>query len=206
MPVVIHKLIILNKLIKSYLQVEEHVLLMIKAEFFIQLIGASFFLILNIYLAKQGFSDPEIANYISYRFLAVMLLAFPLGFYIKSKPLKPFFMLGSLGVPLVAIFLVVAVENTWYQYLPLLFILWGITFTLFQVSSLPYIMRNTVAENQSHAISLNYATHSFGTILSGLIIFGFGKFMQEINEGVILLCIACLGFSGIYYLLKIIRL
>ena len=137
---------------------------MIKAEFFIQLIGASFFLILNIYLAKKGFSDPEIANFISYRFLAVMLLAFPLGFYIKGKPLKPFFMLGSLGVPLVAIFLIVAVENTWYQYLPLLFILWGLTFTLFQVSSLPYVMRNTVAKNQSHAISLNYATHSFGTL------------------------------------------
>ena len=111
---------------------------MIKAEFFVQLIGASFFLILNIYLAKKGFSDPEIANYISYRFLAVMLLAFPLGFYIKNKPLKPFFILGSLGVPLVAISLVLSVENTWYQYLPFLFILWGIAFTLFQVSSLPY--------------------------------------------------------------------
>ena len=48
---------------------------MIKAEFFIQLIGAAFFLILNIYLAKEGFSDPEIANFISYRFLAVMVLA-----------------------------------------------------------------------------------------------------------------------------------
>jgi hypothetical protein len=175
---------------------------MIKAEFFVQLIGASFFLILNIYLVKQGFSDPEIANFISYRFLAVMLLAFPLGFYIKGRPLKPFFMLGSLGVPLVAIFLVVAIANTWYQYLPLLFILWGIVFTLFQVSSLPYIMRNTVAENQSHAISLNYATYSFGTILSGIIIFGFGEFMQEINEGVILLFISFLGFFGVYYLLK----
>ena len=175
---------------------------MIKAEFFVQLIGASFFLILNIYLAKKGFSDPEIANYISYRFLAVMLLAFPLGFYIKNKPLKPFFMLGSLGVPLVAISLVLAVENTWYQYLPFLFILWGIAFTLFQVSSLPYIMRNTVAKNKSHAISLNYATHSFGTIISGIIIFGFGKFMKEINEGVILLFIAFLGFFGVYYLLK----
>ena len=107
---------------------------MIKAEFFVQLIGASFFLILNIYLVKHGFSDAEIANFISYRFLAVMLLAFPLGFYIKGKPLKPFFMLGSLGVPLVAIFLVVAVENAWYQYLPFSFILWGIVFTLFQVS------------------------------------------------------------------------
>ena len=175
---------------------------MIKAEFFVQLIGASFFLILNIYLAKKGFSDPEIANYISYRFLAVMLLAFPLGFYIKNKPLKPFFILGSLGVPLVAILLVISVENTWYQYLPLLFILWGIAFTLFQVSSLPYIMRNTIAKNQSHAISLNYATHSFGTIISGIIIFGFGKFMKEINEGVILLFIAFLGFFGVYYLLK----
>jgi hypothetical protein len=64
---------------------------MIKAEFFIQLIGAAFFLILNIYLAKSGFTDPEIANFISYRFLAVMVLAFPLGFYIKGKRLKPFF-------------------------------------------------------------------------------------------------------------------
>ena len=175
---------------------------MIKAEFFVQLIGASFFLILNIYLAKQGFSDPEIANFISYRFLAVMLLAFPLGFYIKGKPLKSFFMLGSLGVPLVAIFLVVAVENAWYQYLPFSFILWGIVFTLFQVSSLPYVMRNTVAENQSHAISLNYATHSFGTILSGIIIFGFGQFMQEIDEGIILLFIAFIGFFGVHFLLK----
>ena len=175
---------------------------MIKAEFFVQLIGASFFLILNIYLVKHGFSDPEIANFISYRFLAVMLLAFPLGFYIKGKPLKPFFILGSLGVPIIAILLVLAVEFNWHQYLPLLFILWGIFFTSFQVSSLPYVMRNTISKNQSHAISLNYATHSLGTIVSGIIIFSFGKFMKEIDEGLILFCIAFLGFFGVYYLLR----
>jgi len=192
----------LKKVIKAYIQLEEHVLLMIKAEFFVQLIGAAFFLILNIYLAKQGFSDPEIANFISYRFLAVMLLAFPLGFYIKGKPLKPFFLLGSLGVPTVAIALVLAVQYGLYQYLPTLFILWGIVFTLFQVSSLPYVMRNTSVANQSHAISLNYATHSFGTILSGIIIFGFGQFMREMDEGIILLFISVIGFFGVYYLLK----
>jgi hypothetical protein len=192
----------LKKVIKAYLQLEEHVLLMIKAEFFVQLIGAAFFLILNIYLAKQGFSDPEIANFISYRFLAVMLLAFPLGFYIKGKPLKPFFILGSLGVPTVAIALVLAIQYGLYHYLPALFILWGVVFTLFQVSSLPYVMRNTSVANQSHAISLNYATHSFGTILSGIMIFGFGQFMREMDEGVILLFIATLGFFGVYYLLK----
>ena len=192
----------MKKVIKAYLQLEEHVLLMIKAEFFVQLIGAAFFLILNIYLAKQGFSDPEIANFISYRFLAVMLLAFPLGFYIKGKPLKPFFILGSLGVPTVAIALVLAIQYRLYYYLPTLFILWGVVFTLFQVSSLPYVMRNTSVANQSHAISLNYATHSFGTILSGIMIFGFGQFMREMDEGVILLFISALGFFGVYYLLK----
>ena len=192
----------MKKVIKAYLQLEEHVLLMIKAEFFVQLIGAAFFLILNIYLAKQGFSDPEIANFISYRFLAVMLLAFPLGFYIKGKPLKPFFILGSLGVPTVAIALVLAIQYGLYHYLPALFILWGVVFTLFQVSSLPYVMRNTSVANQSHAISLNYATHSFGTILSGIMIFGFGQFMREMDEGVILLFISALGFVGVYYLLK----
>ena len=128
----------MKKVIKAYLQLEEHILLMIKAEFFIQLIGASFFLILNIYLAKRGFSDPEIANFISYRFLAVMLLAFPLGYYIKGRPLKPFFIIGVLGVPLIAIILLLAVQYAWYYYLPALFILWGVVFTLFQVSSLPY--------------------------------------------------------------------
>ena len=184
------------------MQLEEHVLLMIKAEFFIQLIGAAFFLILNIYLAKKGFSDPEIANFISYRFLAVMLLAFPLGIYIKGKPLKPFFMIGGLGVPIVAIVLILLVHYGWYQYLPALFILWGVVFTLFQVCSLPYLMRNTIIENQSHAISLNYATNSFGTIFSGFIIFGAGQFMREFDEGKILLGISILGFIGVYYVLK----
>jgi hypothetical protein len=193
----------LKKIIKQYLQLEEHVLLMIKAEFFIQLIGAAFFLILNIHLSKQYFSDPQIANFISYRFLAVMLLAFPLGFYIKGKPLKPFFMIGSLGVPLVAISLILAIEYQYHFLLPLLFILWGVVFTFFQVSALPYIMRNTVAENQSHAISLNYATHSFGTILSGIIIFGSGQFIKGIDEGKILLFISVLGLIGVYHLLKL---
>ena len=133
----------MRKILKSYARLEKHVLLMIRAEFFIQLIGAAFFLILNIYLAKEGFSDPEIANYISYRFLAVMVLAFPLGFYIKGKRLKPFFMIGSLGVPLVAIAMILAIRNQMFVFLPYLFIFWGVVFTCFQVSTLPYIMRNT---------------------------------------------------------------
>ncbi len=176
---------------------------MIKAEFFIQLIGSSFFLILNIYLAKNGFSDPEIANFISYRFLAVMLLAFPLGFYIKGRPLKPFFIIGSLGVPLFSIFLIIAIKYFLYSLLPVLFILLGLFFTLFQVSTLPYIMRNTNTDSHSHAISLNYATHSFGTIISGIIIFIFSQFMRDVDEGSILIGISIFSFLSLFYLLKI---
>ena len=99
----------MKKLIINYLSLDKHILLLIRAQFFIHLVGAAFFLILNIYLSKQGFSDPDIANFISYRFLAVMALAFPLGFYIRKKKLKPFFIFGSLGVPIIAISLVLLV-------------------------------------------------------------------------------------------------
>ena len=192
----------MRKVLKVYAQLEEHVLFMIKAEFFIQLIGAAFFLILNIYLSKSGFTDPEIANFISYRFLAVMVLAFPLGFYIKGKRLKPFFLIGSFGVPFVAITMVLAISKGFYSILPALFIFWGVVFTCFQVSSLPYIMRSTKKENQSHAISLNYATHSFGTIASSIIIFLLGSTFSTFDEGIILIVISVIGLVGIYFLFQ----
>ncbi len=194
----------MREVLKAYGQLEEHVLLMIKAEFFVQLIGAAFFLILNIFLAKQGFSDPEIANFISYRFLAVMVLAFPLGFFIKGKALRPFFFVGSVGVPTIAILLVLVVNHQLHQWLPLLFILWGVVFTCFQVSSLPYVMRNTAPEKQSHAIALNYATHSFGTIISAVIIFCLVQLVPfDMDEGSALMLISVVGFVGVYYLLKL---
>ena len=74
-----------SKLISNYKYLEYHILSVIKAQFFVQIVGGAFFLILNIFLAKNGFSDSEIAHFISFRFLAVMLLAFPLGFFIKGK-------------------------------------------------------------------------------------------------------------------------
>lgn len=174
--------------------------MMIKAEFFVQLVGAAFFLILNIFLVKNGFSDPEIANFISYRFLAVMVLAFPLGFYIKGKKLKPFFLIGSIGVPTIAIIMIISIKLKWVTILPFLFVLWGAVFTSFQVSSLPFVMRNTSVKNQSHAISLNYATHSFGTIISGILIYSISQIVIDIDEGKILILIALISYVGIYFL------
>ena len=74
----------------------------------------------------------------------------------------------------------------------------------FQVSSLPYVMRNTVSEKQSHAISLNYATHSFGTIASGIIIFALSKLPNfKMDEGTALIVISVIGYWGVRYLFKL---
>ena len=193
---------IFKNLLINYKNLELHILNVIKAQFFIQIVGGAFFLILNIYLAKNSFSDSEIANFISFRFLAVMLLAFPLGFFIKGKILKPFLIIGSIGVPIIAILVVLAIKTQLSNFLPALFILWGILFSSFQVSVLPYIMRNTLRENQSHAISLSFATNSFGMIFSGCLIFLFGN-LTNIDDGQVLILISLFGFFGLKYLFKL---
>ena len=88
------------KRLNNYLNIERNVLLLIKSQF-LQLIATSFFLILNIYLSKNSFSDSEIADLISYRFLAVILLSYPLGYYISFKRLKFFFVISSILLPVV---------------------------------------------------------------------------------------------------------
>ncbi len=191
-----------KNLLLNYMRLEPHILSVIKAQFFIQIVGGAFFLILNIYLSVNSFSDSEIANFISYRFLAVMLLAFPLGFFIKGKNLKPFLIAGSIGVPIVAILVVLTIQNKLSHFLPTLFIFWGVLYSCFQVSVLPYIMRNTLKENQSHAISLSFATNSFGMIFSGLLIFLFDN-LTSIESGQVLIIISIIGFLGLKFLFRL---
>ena len=191
-----------KNLFLNYIRLEPHILSVIKAQFFIQIVGGAFFLILNIYLSINSFTDSEIANFISYRFLAVMLLAFPLGFFIKGKNLKPFLIAGSIGVPIVAILVVLTIQNKLSHFLPTLFIFWGVLYSCFQVSVLPYIMRNTLKENQSHAISLSFATNSFGMIFSGLLIFLFDN-LTSIESGQVLIIISIIGFLGLKFLFRL---
>ena len=51
-----------------------------------------------------------------------------------------------------------------------------------------------------HAISLNYATHSFGTIISGILIYSISQIVIDIDEGKILILIALISYVGIYFL------
>ena len=188
--------------IKPYLNINRSILTLIKSQYFLQLIATSFFLILNIYLSKNNFTDSQIADFISYRFLAVIIFSFPLGYFIRYKKLKPLFVISGFLLPIVAIFLVVLIKYSLTQYLKPIFFLWGILFTLFQVSVLPYIMRHSSTDQQTYAISLSFATHSIAMLSSGLFIYITSNLLS-LNEGDILILLSLIGLFSVFYSIKI---
>ena len=82
--------------LKYYKHLEKHILQFIVAEFFLQIINAAFMAIMLIYMEKVGYQDHESASFVSFRFLGVLLFAFPLGLIIKGRKLKPIFYLSSI--------------------------------------------------------------------------------------------------------------
>ena len=160
------------KIIQSYFILPRNIHLLFLLEFFLSMIHVAFILILNIYLRKQGFSDPEIASFNSLRFVGALAFALPLGIYIRGRRLKPFFKIASLMVPLTSIMVIEAIHYSITPLIQLSFMLWGIGMMLMRVCSLPFIIRHTTNENSSEALSLSASTWSLSTMVSGLIISG----------------------------------
>jgi len=159
-----------NNYLRRYQKIPRSILFMIATAFMIHLINAAFILILNIYLRKQGYEDSSIAQFNSYRFLGILLFAFPLGIFIKGKALKPFFITSSLMVPLSSLFLLIAIQGGNEVLITLGFISWGLAFMILNVCSLPFIMRSAPESVVAEAISLNFSTWSLATIVSGALI------------------------------------
>ena len=106
-----------NKYFTDYSKIEKAVLNVIIAEFFIQLINVAFLSIQLIYMQKCGYSDFESAGYISFRFLGVLLLAVPMGMYLKGRKIKPLFIISCFVVPMASIMIIVATMYHWNQWL-----------------------------------------------------------------------------------------
>jgi MFS family permease len=111
--------------ISDYRRIELPVKNVVAAEFFIQMVNATFMNILPLYLTRKGFSDKEIALFITCRFIGVFALAFPLGRFIKGRKVFPLFLLSSLCIPVFGVLIVlsVALQLKWLSVLALL--LWG---------------------------------------------------------------------------------
>ena len=172
--------------INRYRKIPRSILLMIAAAFFIHMINASFILILNIYLRKQGYADENIAQFNSFRFHGILFFAFQLGIFIKGKALKPFFLASSLLVPLFSLFLLLSIQGGNESRITLGFILWGVSFMILNVCGLPYIMRSAPEEVISEAISLNFSVWSLATIVSGSLISMLSHLKEIVIGGVII--------------------
>jgi MFS family permease len=136
--------------------------------------------------------------------LGVLVLAFPLGLYIKGRKIKPVLLYGSITVPLFSVLIVYAIYHhvNWLLYLAQG--MWGISFLCFQVTALPYILRNSPQQQHTEAISLSFATYSFAGIISGLFIFIFNKLNTDFfDEKTILYILSTLGFLSFYFITRI---
>lgn len=186
--------------LKDYKKLKPAITNVIVAEFFIQLVNATFMLILPLYMDRKGFSEEEIALFITCRFLGVFVLALPIGNIIKGRIMKPFFYLASMLVPLFGLCIVLFINLQYTSLVYLSLLLWGASFTFMQIPITPYILRNEKKENHTLGIALSYSTWSFAGIASGIII----SFLDKINpyyfdEEKILILFSILGFGGIYF-------
>ena len=160
----------ISNLLKRYSDIPPSTLRLIGGIFLLNLVNGSFILILNIYLRKSGFSDDQIGSFTSYRFLGVLLFAFPFGIFIKGKTLKPFFMISSFLIPAAGFIMIESVRVGNPLLIKISFLTWGIGLMLYQVCTLPYLMRTTPKSVLSEAITLNFSMWSLAIIVTGVFI------------------------------------
>jgi MFS family permease len=194
----------LLKYFKDYYYIESSVLNVIAAEFFVQIINVAFLSIQLIYMQKAGYSDHASAGFIACRFLGVLILAIPLGIYIRGRKILPLFYVAGLVVPSAAVLIIVATDYHLDALLYAAQLLWGMGFTFIQTPVLPYILRNCEKRTQTSAIALSYSTYSFGGIISGVFVYVLYALNPVIfSERNLLLALSLLSFAGIYFLQKV---
>ncbi len=194
----------IKKILGDYRRVEEHVFYLVGAQFFLQMVNTSFFILFNFYMTKLGYKDFEITQFFSFRFLAVMLLAAPLGFFIKGRRLKPFFYVSGVCLPLVSLLVIFAAEHHMDQLLSFSMGLWGIAFVSIQVTSLPFIMLNVKKENHSEAISMFFQTWGATIFVLGVLNFILNSIDPILfSERNVMIGCAFLGFFSLYFIRKI---
>ena len=160
--------------------------------------------IMLIYMEKVGYQDHQSASFVSFRFLGVLLFAFPLGLIIKGRKLKPLFYASSILTPTLSLVILESIDQQWDLLLYSSLFLWGISFTGIQISALPYILRNARADTHTEAITLSYSTWSVAGIVSGAIIFGLSNLNPDLfDEKLVLQIISVIGFICALFIFSI---
>lgn len=194
----------LKHLVANLRNVERHVLYLVGVLFFLELIEGSFFILFNFYLKSLAYTDVQIAQLTSYRFLAIMLLAFPLGLYIKGRKLKPFLQFASVAMPLIAFAVLWVLSKGWFDTASLLMVAFGVTSICLSVTAMPFVILNSPERQHPEAIALFFQVHSLTAFLSGIINYILQQVAPDIfDEKTVMQMIALLGLVSIWFVSKI---
>ncbi len=178
--------------------------LLLTGLFFVQLVNASFTLLINFYLDKQGFADYQIADFTSWRFPAIMIFAVPFGIFIRGRKLKPYFQVAALSSPTIALFIIWAAGTGLTPLIYLGFFLWGISFTCIQITSLPFIILNSPKEHHSPAIALSFMMMSLAIFICGTSSYVLSNYLPDwfpVRD--LLILFALLGYAGVFFIARI---
>ena len=156
--------------LRRFLDLPQEVKRLIVIELLLSLVNGTMMLIFNIYLRNQGYSDAKIAEFTSYRFVGVLILALPTGLMLRGRPLKPFLWASCVAVPVAAWFMVDAAEAKHDTLLIVSTVVSGIGMMLGQVAAMPFVLRATTEKNRTEAISLNFASWSVALFSTGLLV------------------------------------
>lgn len=190
--------------IQRYAQIVPSVRNAIAAQFFIQSINTAFFLLLNYYMTKEGYADYRIADVLSYRFLSVFCLAFPLGLLIKGRRLRPFFLVATICLPVFSFMIIWCVGRHYDFLLDMAAMIWGAAYMCMQITILPYILLNAKATHHSEAIALSFVSFSVTICLVGIGHASLSWMLPGlIDEELTLKCVAGLAFLGVYFAYKV---
>lgn len=190
--------------LKEYRTINKSLLNLVTVEFFVQLINVLFVAILPLYMKNEGYSDAEYAHFTSYRYFGMLALALFLGMYIKGRKILPMIYVAAFGVPFFALIIIIGVQLHSTPLILISHLLWGTAYTFIQIPILPYIMRNAPKEQQTKAITLNFATWGIATIVGSFLVAVFNGINPDIfTERNLLFVISFLCFAGVYFAMKI---
>lgn len=194
----------LKGILVDYRKVEAPIFYLVIANFFLQIVSTSFFILFNFYMTKLGYEDFEITSFFSYRFLAIMMLGVPLGFFIKGKKLVKFFYVSAIGVPLFSLLVIWAAETGQEVWICVFMMLLGLSFGMVRASALPFIILNVKKEQHSEALALFFQTWGASIFVVGILNYVLNAINPVLfSERNVMIGCCLLGFLSIYYIRKI---
>lgn len=187
------------------------VFVFVAAQFLINLINTTQFLLLNLFMKEQGLEDPEIASLASKRFIATFLLAVPAGLWMRGRLLKRPMVAGAVLFPVMAVAGLEAVRLGATGTAAWSFFAMGLAGLLLNVASLPMVLRLTPEDRASEALSLLFCTWAAAAICGGAIASGLqwmgslrvGPLVVVLDVHATLLLLTCAGFGAPFLLMRL---